>query len=177
MIELAFHHKEELNRQYANMMLNSDKYKYVLARNWITYELNIENNNWNKIQLVSVTHDPYHIHGYFKCDVNRAVHYAYGLVVINFDDKPSLIFANDFKKFLHIMLIVEYKFNKLQFTCVVGNPAEQLYDRLINRYSGRIVGVYKNDVKLLDNEIYDLKLYEITRTAILNNLSAKRRHI
>jgi len=100
MLELAFHHKEELNRHYANMMLNSAKYKYVLARNWISYKLNIEDNSWNKIQLVSVTHDPYRLHGYFKCDVNRVVHYAYSFIVINFDDKPSLIFANDFKKFL-----------------------------------------------------------------------------
>ena len=44
---------------------------------------------------------------------------------------------------------------------IIGNPIEKSYDKMINKYGGRIVGIYKEDVKLIDGEYYDKKLYEI----------------
>jgi hypothetical protein len=44
---------------------------------------------------------------------------------------------------------------------VVGNPAERLYDRVINKYGGRIVGIKEKSTKLIDGLYYDVKLYEI----------------
>jgi hypothetical protein len=48
---------------------------------------------------------------------------------------------------------------------VVGNPAERMYDKFIEKYNGRVVGIKKNEVKLVDGKFYGLKLYEI----IFNN--------
>jgi len=62
------------------------------------------------------------------------------------------VVANIFEKFA---------FRKLLFSVVVGNPIERSYDRLIQRYGGRIVGTYKDHCKLMDGNYYDSKLYEI----------------
>ncbi len=50
------------------------------------------------------------------------------------------------------------------FTVVVGNPVESRYDRIIERYGGRIVGIHKEHTMLPDGRLYDEKMYEILRT-------------
>jgi hypothetical protein len=55
----------------------------------------------------------------------------------------------------------KYRFNKLNFTVVRGNPIEKTYDKLIKRYNGRIVGIMEQETKLLDGRLYDVKEYEI----------------
>jgi hypothetical protein len=49
----------------------------------------------------------------------------------------------------------------MKFNVVIGSPNEKIYDRLIKLYNGRIVGVFKKDVRLMDNKLYDVKHYEI----------------
>ena len=51
----------------------------------------------------------------------------------------------------------------MSFVCVVGNPAERLYDKVIEKYHGRVVGVKKQEALLQDGQFYDLKLYEIVK--------------
>lgn len=53
---------------------------------------------------------------------------------------------------------------KICFTVVVGNPVESRYDRIIERYGGRIVGIHKEHTMLPDGRLYDEKMYEILRT-------------
>jgi hypothetical protein len=55
----------------------------------------------------------------------------------------------------------KYRFNKLNFTVVRGNPIEKTYDKLIKRYNGRIVGIKEQETKLIDGKLYDMKEYEI----------------
>ena len=173
MLDLAFKHREALQQKYLKVALNSDRYKYSVATNWLSYELKLDDNNWNKLEFVSINSQN-EIIGFLKCDINRAVHYAHNLRIINFEEKPNFLFSKDLKEFIIDILFLKFRFNKLQFTCVVGNPIEKTYDRLIAKYGGRIVGIYEKDVRLIDNKIYDLKLYEITREVVLSKLSKRR---
>lgn len=50
---------------------------------------------------------------------------------------------------------------KITFSVVIGNPTEKFYDKMINRYGGRVIGIFKKDTILPDNKLYDLKFYEI----------------
>ena len=61
-----------------------------------------------------------------------------------------------------------YGFQKLNFTVTVGNPIEKTYDKLVNRYGGRVVGVRRMDVKLMDGKLYDVKEYEILASDYFN---------
>jgi len=158
MLDLAFNHKNNLDKKYSKLSLNPERYKYLLADTWTKYTLEIEDNNWNKLQYVSLVGDE--VIGYFECNINRRVYYISSLSIVNFEDKPNFVFSKDLIEFLKL-LFIQYKFKKLNFTCVVGNPAERMYDKMIAKWGGRIVGIYKNDVKLLDGKVYDLKIYEI----------------
>jgi len=158
LLDLAYNHKQALNKKYSQMILDPQKYKYVISNTWATYELEIHTNSWDKLQFVSIVKKE--VIGYFECSADRQVYYAHRLVAINFEDKPNFVFSKDFWRFVKL-LFVQYKFNKINFSCVVGNPAEKIYYKIINKWSGRIVGTYKNDVKLLDGKVYDLRVYEI----------------
>lgn len=46
---------------------------------------------------------------------------------------------------------------------MIGNPAEQIYDRFIAKYGGSVTGVHKETVKLQDGKYYDMKGYELFR--------------
>jgi RimJ/RimL family protein N-acetyltransferase len=54
-------------------------------------------------------------------------------------------------------------FNKINFCVAIGNPAEKMYDKIVRKYGGKIVGIFKNDVRLWDGKIYDTKHYEILK--------------
>jgi RimJ/RimL family protein N-acetyltransferase len=59
-------------------------------------------------------------------------------------------------------LFDKFNFRKIEWTVVVGNDnAEKMYDRIINKYGGKIVGVKEKSTKLIDNKYYDIKYYEI----------------
>jgi hypothetical protein len=60
---------------------------------------------------------------------------------------------------------------------VIGNRVEKNYDRLIKRLNGRIVGVLKNDVKLINGNICDRKLYEVTLHEYLTLVVPKGSHL
>ncbi len=55
----------------------------------------------------------------------------------------------------------KYHLRKIFFSVVVGNPIEKSYDKMIERYGGRICGYYREHTKLIDGRFYDEKQYEI----------------
>ncbi len=95
----------------------------------------------------------------------------YGLGVINFSDN-KIVFGMDLGQALND-IFEKYKFRKLKFSVFIGNPIEKSYDKMIEKYGGRIVGYYKEETRLIDGEYYDEKLYEITREEYLKSI-AKR---
>ena len=52
---------------------------------------------------------------------------------------------------------------------VIGNPIERTYDKLCQKYGGRIIGIEKEETKLQDNKYYDVKRYEILRSEYVAN--------
>jgi hypothetical protein len=83
------------------------------------------------------------------------------------------MFSHDMGDFI-FSLFLRHRFNKIVFRVVVGNPAEDIYDRFCVKYGGRIVGVLKDNVKLLDGKNYDEKLYEIMLNDFEKSIGEKR---
>ena len=46
-------------------------------------------------------------------------------------------------------------------------------DKMINKYGGRIVGIYRQEAKLIDGEYYDLKMYEILASEYFKTIKKK----
>ena len=52
-----------------------------------------------------------------------------------------------------------------------------MYDKYIEKYGGRIVGIFKEDVRLYDGEYYDHKYYEIFREEFIKKYKLKEKEI
>ncbi len=155
MLEPAIKYKNQLESLQYDIWFD-DKYKYWNCDSYYQ-SMQIDENTWNKNQFVSVHNGV--VIGYISYNISRAEHSAYSLSVINFSDN-IIAFGKDLRQALKD-IFERYKFRKLNFTVVIGNPIEKTYDKMIKKYGGRIVGTYKEDVKLIDGEYYDKKAYEI----------------
>lgn len=157
MLKLAYIYKDKLQQVY-NTVIFQDKYKFYNYDNYWSYELKLNNDSWSNIEMVSVDHND-NIRGFFRANISRESNKILSLAVMNFYDK-NVTFSKDFYHFLKD-LFDKYNFRKIEFNVVVGNPAEKLYDRIMIKYGGSIIGTKKKSTKLVDGKYYDVKLYEI----------------
>lgn len=158
MLDIALNHVEELKKKFASTWFDK-KYKFY---NYDTYysDFEVSNETWDNHQFVSVDKEG-NILGYIGYSVNRQTYNCYALGIINFSDN-RITFGMDVGKALSD-IFEKFKFNKLKFSVIVGNPIEKSYDKMIQKYGGRIVGIYEKETRLIDGEYYDEKVYEILR--------------
>ena len=171
MLEPAIKYKEVLENIQYNTWFN-DKYKY-----WISdvccSSLKIQDHTWEKHQFVSVVNGK--IIGYIGYNISRADNSVSGINILNFTDN-RIAFGKDLHQALRD-IFERFNFRKANFSVVIGNPIEKSYDKLIAKYGGRIVGTYKEDVKLFDGKLYDRKVCEVLNKEYFNSVSKKKRGI
>lgn len=168
MLDLALNHQEELIRKLRATWMDN-RYKFYHASNH-RGDPDIPESTWAAHQFVSLReHD---VIGMIDYQIDRDSGFAYGLGIINFEVNPSSTFSRDLAVALK-EIFEKYAFRRLEWSVIIGNPIEKSYDRLCARYGGRIVGTYKNRIKLLDGQFYDEKFYEIERKDYLKNVKRK----
>lgn len=166
MLEPAIKYKEQLEKLQYNIWFN-DKYKYWNCDTY--YEtLQINTDTWNKHQFVCVVKGE--VLGYIAYNVSRSDDSVNALSILNFSDNKAA-FGMDLGQALKD-IFEKYRFRKLNFAVIVGNPIEKSYDKMIKKYGGRIVGTKKADVKLIDGKYYDKKLYEILADEYFSTLKS-----
>lgn len=167
MLELAYPNKIELEKKFQEIAF-VDKYKYYWNNSYISHEIDLSKDSWSSLDFVSKKDGV--IIGYIGANIDRTAGFVSGLRVINFGEK-SIEFSKDFHKFLSD-LFLKYSFHKINFSVVIGNPAEAMYDRLISKYGGTVAGYYVNDTMLWDRKLYDVKSYEIHKEEFLRRTNA-----
>lgn len=155
MLDIAQLHTDVLKEKFHETWFD-DKYKYFHADTFYS-EIEIDKDTWNKHQFVSL-YDGYVI-GYIGYGINRRTNNVDGLAAINFSNHKT--FGIDLGNVV-FDIFEKYKFNKLNFSVIIGNPIEKSYDKLMHKYGGRVVGIFEKHAKLIDGEYYDEKFYEIT---------------
>lgn len=158
MLDVAINHKDELNNKFTSIWFQ-EKYKFYNNDTWFENP-EIDINTWNHHQYVSIN-SAGEIIGYISYAINRQTNSAHELGIINFSD-DRITFGTDLKIAI-TDIFDKFKFQKLSFSVVVGNPIESSYDKMVTKYGGRIVGIAHNEAKLYDNEYYSVKYYEILR--------------
>lgn len=168
MLEPAIKYKDQLEAIQYDTWFN-DKYKYW---NCSIYHdsIQIHSDTWNYHQFVSTYKGQ--VIGYISYETGRQTNNVVSLSIMNFSDN-SAVFGSDLRRALRD-IFEKYKFNKLNFTVVVGNPVEPSYDKMISRFGGRIVGILKQDVKLADGEYYDKKIYEVLSSDYFNAVNKRK---
>jgi|ERR1035437_1260923 hypothetical protein len=154
MLELAYLHKEELQKLYAKVV-TLDVNKFLFFGEYNNYTLIIDDNNFNKVQLVSVYNDI--IIGYFEASVDRTSNDVTSITMVNLQNNYHNIFAIDVIRFYKLLK----KFRKISFMVAVGNPLEKHYDKIGPKLGWDVIGIKRAHVMLSDRKFYDLKMYEI----------------
>lgn len=164
MLDVAVKHSDKLQEKMKSTWFDDD-YKFWNCSLFYS-SLVISEDTWTIHQFVSLDTDG-EILGYIAYDIDRQANFCYSLNIINFSDNKAM-FGMDVGKVLKD-IFEKFNFNKLRFTVVIGNPIEKSYDKLIQIHGGRIIGIYKEETRLIDNKLYDEKIYEITRNEYLHN--------
>ena len=112
--------------------------------------------------------------GYITYQINRPANRADCFSCIHFGKEHSYIFGKDLTTAIRD-IFEKYRFNKINFCVVVGNPIEKTYDKLINKYGGRVVGIWKQESRLIDGSLYDLKDYELLADEYYKSINYKKR--
>lgn len=167
MLEQAKLHESQIQDKYIRTF-DDPKYMYYHL-NDSAEAIEFRDTNWSKLQYASVNEEG-EVVGYFACFITRQARNAYDISIIKFEE--SNVFSIDLMRFFDL-LFFERNFNKASFEVVIGNPVESMYDKFINRYGGKIVGIKEKETVLRDGKHYDLKMYEIMREAYCKN---RKRH-
>lgn len=168
MPELAQKYADKLKEKMLSIWFN-DKYKYWNADIYFQ-DFEVDKDTWNRHQYVCVNSQG-EVTGYIGYCINRRADNCHSLNAINFgqENSDTIRFGDSLYRVIRD-IFEKFKFNKLNFSVIVGNPIEASYDKLIEKYGGRIVGYFKNEVKLYDGQYCDEKLYEITREQYLESM-------
>jgi hypothetical protein len=157
MLESAKLYEDQLNSCMAKTVM--DQYYKWYHLQYPEPAVVIDNTFWNKIQLVS-TYDGI-VQGYFKATFQRPESYIDNITCVNFNKENKNIFAVDIRRFLKY-LVYDLNVSKMMWSVVIGNPIEKHYDRIIKRFSGRIIGIERYAF-LINGKYYDKKMYEWIR--------------
>jgi hypothetical protein len=164
MLKLAYPYKEKLDCIWQSIIFE-DKYKYYNDSNYWKYTITLAEDSYYNMQMVSVDKDD-NIIGYLSSSIDRQCNKISAMGAINFYDMNPT-FSKDFYTYL-TELFTKFNFNKIEWRVVIGNPAEKMYDRIIKKYNGNIVGVQHQSTVLYDGTICDEKFYELFRKDYLN---------
>lgn len=152
MLKPAYPYKDALNKAYAQIAADP-KYVYYHMANYLSFEIEVKPDTWDREQYVSLSYSG-EVIGYLSASINRSSQSVTSLALINFSDNP--IFGLDLLTFLRSLR----KYRKISWMVCVGNPAEKGYDRICRIIGGRVVGVCKKDVRLVNGKLCDVKIYE-----------------
>lgn len=92
--------------------------------------------------------------------VERDIRSVGGFSIINFTDGHRVTFAKDLRRAIDD-IFVRFGMHRLEFSVVIGNPAEAAYDRMIERIGGRVIGTYRDRVTDMAGKLHDFKVYEV----------------
>lgn len=110
--------------------------------------------------------------GYIGFSWDSDLRMASGFGAMNFSD-DIFTFSKDLKEVLKF-IFETCKANVMEFAVVRGNPIEPSYDRICERYGGRIVGVRTARARDMAGNLCDDKLYEITQAGYQAAIEGRR---
>lgn len=156
MLAPAKMYEEALQKQYCTTVL--DPYYSWAHGCYPDANIDVDENFWEKIQLVSVHNDT--VIGYFVAAWSRPGNYIDALSCMHFGNHKTtnIQFAMDLRNFLKY-LAYDLKVPKIAWSVFKGNPVEEHYDRLIRKFGGRIMGTDRYSSKI-NGEWCDRKYYE-----------------
>lgn len=159
MLDLAYKYEDEIRLKMFDTWYD-EKYKFYHSSVYYDLFSLSDNGDWDSRQFVSLDAAGTVI-GLISYGIDRTTEIANGFGAINFSDN-RITFGTDLAKVIDDVFC-KFNMRKIEFSVVSGNPIEKSYDKMVIKYGGRVAGILKAHCKLVDNNYYDEKMYEIFR--------------
>ena len=157
MLKPEIHYADQIPKKYQEIWFN-EKYKYYNFNSyWHTFKIEDNTRDWHEFVSVNKKGE---VIGYIHYWIDRTTLNCSRFGAINFTDDP--MFGKDLLQVIKDVF-ERFNFHKLQWGVVIGNPVEKTYDKLCEKYGGRVLCIEKEETKLEDNKYYDVKRYELLR--------------
>lgn len=157
MIELAIKYESKLQELFLRHAFD-EKFKYYWPYSYrAKYEA--PTSTWERMEWAVL--ETGQVVGFIGYSIDRDSLITNNFMAINFGG-TSIAFAKAIIRIIDDLFMI-FKFRKLRFSVGVGNPIESSYDRLVEKFGGRICGLWRKEDKLIDGTIVDKKWYEIMR--------------
>jgi hypothetical protein len=159
MLEYAKKYEDKLRDLFNDIAFDP----FYMFEQYMSYRetFKLPDETFNANHFVSVLNNE--LLGMIGYSIRRAENSVWGLHIIHFGGPQAsnaYIFGKDVMTAVKD-IFEKFRFNKLNFSVVVGNPIEKTYDKLVRWYNGRIVGIREQETRLIDGKLYDVKEYEI----------------
>jgi hypothetical protein len=154
MIDFANNHIPDVNKILQKTAIDL-KYKYYNVSRFADIVINPSEDTWSGINFVSIYENV--ITGFIKVKFTNPYRAA---ELSMFNTISNLVFMQDVREVI-IMLFNVYKVPRISFSVLIGNPVEQVYDKVIGSFGGRIWGKSRKATLAMDGEVCDMKHYEI----------------
>ena len=158
MLDIAYKHQSKLKELYTDFIC-TDKAFWYRNHYYTSYEVTVDNDDFHRFQKVSLDKKG-NILGYFSADTDLTARKVLSIGAINFKGNINYTFSKDFYLFLK-SLYNNPLLRLIEWSVIVGNPIESMYDKICKKYRGRIVGTNIKTDLLDDGKYYDKKYYQI----------------
>lgn len=156
MLAPAFYYNEELQKEHRKIVYDP-KYKYLVENFW-GFEIELDNTDEDRLQLVSVT-PAGEVLGFFQVDIDRVRNMATSIAMLSFRES-SIQFSRDFHQFI-TDLFEKHHLRKVRFEAILDSPPDKLYFKHKDTYNFIPVGILRSEALLTDGKYHDVRLYEL----------------
>lgn len=159
MLDIAYKYEDEIKKLFIDTWYD-EKYMYYYSSAYRRPYQNppAQQGDWDNRDFVSLDSKG-NVLGLISYSVDREANMAWAFGAINFSDNKAT-FGKDLAQVIDD-IFCKFNMQKIEFCVVRGNPIERSYDRIVAKFGGSIVGIRHRHCKLIDNKLYDDKIYEI----------------
>lgn len=166
MLKNALLYQEQLKKKLWDVWYDP-KYQYYYGgdQRW-TPQLGENNYDCRTVQRAFVSVDSQdNLVGYINFSWDSDLRLVFGFGAMNFTDDITT-FGLDLKEVLEF-IFETCQANVMEFCVIRGNPIEKSYDRITDKFGGRVVGIRTARARDMAGNLCDDKMYEITREGYL----------
>lgn len=153
-----------ITEEHLNKLISDGNYKYLTFSSYNNFEQEeLHNNDWDKIQKVSVNEDGFVI-AYFSATLSRLSQRIVGTTFVKF---RYLGYYNeeiadvDFKEFIELIMNHPL-FKRITVIAAKDNPANRTYSNWLIKYNGKRFLLPKYTM-LTDGKLHDVWYYYFDR--------------
>lgn len=161
MLKNGFLYQEELNKTLYTLWYEPEYQYYFSGRNHYPITMNRKDGDETERVFVSVNSKG-KLMGYIGYSIDPCTNGVLGLHIIRFPEGDKLVFGRDILQCIDDMF-VRFGYNRLEWGVVVGNPAQQMYEKYLSKFGGRYVGYKTQAATDETGRLCDFAMYEILR--------------